>query len=87
MVGQRNGPNEFYITGSLKTWSVIDELHKIQVPTLLINGEFDEAQDSVMEPFFNRVDKVKWVTIPGGSHTTHLEDTERFIRIVGEFLT
>ena len=40
-----NGPSEFTVVGSLKTWSVIDELHKISVPTLILNGEFDEARD------------------------------------------
>ncbi|KAI6129813.1 Alpha/Beta hydrolase protein [Pisolithus croceorrhizus] len=38
-----NGPNEFFIMGSLKTWSIIDELHKISVTTLLINGRYDVA--------------------------------------------
>ena len=41
-----NGPSEFTVVGSLKTWSVIEELHKIRVPTLVLNGEFDEARDS-----------------------------------------
>ena len=33
-----NGPNEFFVLASLKTWSVIDRLHKINVPTLIISG-------------------------------------------------
>ena len=41
----RNGPSEFTVIGSLKTWDVREELHKIKVPTLVINGEYDEARD------------------------------------------
>ena len=41
-----NGPSEFTVVGSLKTWSVVDDLHKIEVPVLVLNGEFDEARDS-----------------------------------------
>ena len=41
----RNGPSEFTVIGSLKTWDVRDQLHNINVPTLVINGEYDEARD------------------------------------------
>jgi proline-specific peptidase len=40
-----NGPSEFTVVGSLKTWDVTGDLHKIAVPTLVLNGEFDEARD------------------------------------------
>ncbi|KAL0578387.1 hypothetical protein V5O48_003608 [Marasmius crinis-equi] len=82
-----NGPNEFYITGSLKTWTVIDQLDRIVVPTLLTNGRYDEAQPSTMTPFFQKIPKVKWVTLENSSHMPHQEETERFIEIVGQFLT
>ena len=31
------------------------------MPTLLINGRLDEAQDDTMRPFFEKIGKVKWV--------------------------
>lgn len=65
-----NGPSEFFITGTLKTWSIIEELHKIAVPTLLINGRYDEAQDEVVEPFFERIPKVKWFRFAESSHVS-----------------
>lgn len=55
----RLGPSEFHITGTLKTWSVIDKVHAISVPTLLTNGAADEAQDECVEPFFDKIPKVK----------------------------
>ena len=33
-----NGPSEFHVTGSLRGWSVVDRLHRIHVPTLVVAG-------------------------------------------------
>ncbi|KAH0836595.1 Alpha/Beta hydrolase protein [Lanmaoa asiatica] len=81
-----NGPNEFHIVGSLKTWSVIDDLHKINVPTLLLNGRYDEAHDMTMEPFFQYVPKVKWIQFANSAHVPQLEETDRYLEVVGNFL-
>ncbi|KAJ7593296.1 Alpha/Beta hydrolase protein, partial [Mycena floridula] len=81
-----NGPSEFTITGSLKTWSVIKDIPKINVPTLLTNGRHDEAQDSTMQPFFDGIQKVKWVQFANSSHTSHLEERERYMEVVSKFL-
>lgn len=40
-----NGPSEFTVTGNLKTWSIENQVHKISVPTLLLNAEYDEVND------------------------------------------
>jgi len=45
----------------MKTWSMLDEAGKISVPTLLLNGAYDEAADSVIYPFFKLIPHVKWV--------------------------
>ncbi|KAJ4419419.1 hypothetical protein N0V82_005001 [Gnomoniopsis sp. IMI 355080] len=82
-----NGPSEFHVIGNLKTWDIKPELGKIQVPTLLINGKFDEAQDIVMEPFFKGIKSpVKWVRFAESSHLPQLEETEDFMITVGKFL-
>ncbi|KAL7279767.1 hypothetical protein ACG7TL_006174 [Trametes sanguinea] len=82
-----NGPSEFHITGSLKTWSILDSISEIKVPTLLLNGRYDEAQDSVLYPYFQGLEKVKWVTFAESSHTPQFEERELFIERVGDFLT
>ena len=81
-----NGPSEFTVIGSLRTWSVIDECHKITVPTLLINGEHDEAQDVCTAPFFRGIPKCKWVTVQGASHMPNAEFPEKYGEIVTDFL-
>ncbi|KII93933.1 hypothetical protein PLICRDRAFT_410069 [Plicaturopsis crispa FD-325 SS-3] len=81
-----NGPNEFFITGSLKDWSIVDEVHNISVPTLLINGRYDEAQDEAVVPYFRSIPKVKWVTFAESAHLPFHEERQRFVEIVGTFL-
>ncbi|KAJ7756042.1 Alpha/Beta hydrolase protein [Mycena maculata] len=81
-----NGPSEFHITGPLKDWSMIKDAHKINVPTLVLNGRYDQAQDPVVAPFFSEIPRVKWVTFAESSHMLHWEERERYMSIVGNFL-
>jgi len=74
------------MTGTLKDWTIINDIHKIAVPTLLINGRYDEAQDSVMYPFFQHLNKVKWMQLSNSSHMGHLEETDLCLKIIGNFL-
>lgn len=82
-----NGPNEFHVIGSLRDWSVVDRLDRIAVPTLVLAGEFDEAQPIVWEPFVDRIPDVRSVVVPDASHCTHLEKPEEFCDIIAAFLS
>ncbi|KAJ7837109.1 proline-specific peptidase [Mycena leptocephala] len=81
-----NGPSEFTVTGTLKSWTVIEDLHKITMSTLIINGWFDEAQDISVVPFFEKIPRVKWVQFAESSHTPFFEEKERYLQVVGDFL-
>lgn len=81
-----NGPSEFSVIGSLRNWSIIDDLHKIEVPTLLLNGVYDEAQDPCVAPYFQHIKNVKWVTLDNASHFSHVEQREKTMQVVGPFL-
>lgn len=82
----RYGPSEVTITGTLRDWTSIPFLSKIKVPTLLINGSEDEAQDVAMQPFFDHLEKVKWVTIDNAAHFCHVDQREKFMKHVKAFL-
>lgn len=58
---RRYGPFQFRVTGSLAGWSVIDQLRDIKVPTLVVNGKEDGAQDVAVRPFVERIPHVEWV--------------------------
>ncbi|KAH9478777.1 L-amino acid amidase [Psilocybe cubensis] len=82
-----NGPSEFKIQGSLKNYSVVDQIHKINVPTLLTNGRYDEVTEELVAPFFDILPKVKWVVFADSSHLAHFEERERYMATVTSFLT
>ena len=82
----RNGPSEITITGNLKDWSIIERLPHIEAPTLVLNGTEDEAQDVTVAPYFWHIPKVKWVTIQGASHFSHVDKRDEVVKLVGEFL-
>ena len=73
--------------GTLKHWSVLERVRDIEVPVLLLNGKHDEAQDSCISAFFKRLTKVKWVQFSDSAHMSHFEEREKFMKVVGEFLT
>lgn len=70
----------------LDNWSIIERLHMVRVPTFVINGRKDIAQDFVVAPFFQRIRQVKWVTFEQSSHTPFWEEREHYNRLVVEFL-
>lgn len=81
-----NGPNEFFVIGTLKTWSVIDKVHRINVPTLLISGRYDEATPAVVQPFKDNIKGARWEIFENSSHVPHIEETEKCMKVVGAFL-
>ncbi|MFI6850373.1 proline iminopeptidase-family hydrolase [Kitasatospora sp. NBC_00085] len=81
-----NGPNEFHVIGTLKDWSVIDEVDRIKVPTLLLTGRYDEATPATVQPYFDRIPAVRWEILENSSHVPHLEEPERFKEILLGYL-
>jgi L-proline amide hydrolase len=81
-----NGPSEFLCIGTLRDWDIHDDLHKISVPTLLLNGAYDEATPGMVQEIHRRIPDVVWEMFPQSSHMPHVEEPERFSRVVNEFL-
>ena len=74
------------MTGSLREWEGALGAHRINVPVLLTNGRYDEVQDACMQPWFDQIAKVKWVTFAESSHFAHLEEREKYMALVASFL-
>ena len=64
----------------------MDQLHNINVPTLLLNAPDSEAQDVNMWPMFQKISKVKWVQFADSTHLAQFEEPERYLEVVTEFL-
>lgn len=81
------GPSEFHCTGSLGSWDITDELHRISVPTLFVSGRYDEATPLVVGTMHQRVPGSEWVLFEESSHTPQFEEPARFREVVSGFLT
>jgi L-proline amide hydrolase len=81
-----NGPNEFLCIGSLRTWSVVDEVRAIRVPTLLLSGRYDEATPATVQPFFDGINDVRWERFEHSSHMPFVEEPEAYLGVVAGFL-
>jgi L-proline amide hydrolase len=81
-----NGPNEFFCIGTLRTWSVIDEVKDIVAPTLLVSGAFDEATPESVQPFCDNIPNVRWEIVENASHMPFVEEPDRYLALVAEFL-
>ena len=80
------GPVEFAPIGSLSTWDVEDQLKKINVPTLLINGKFDEVTPKMQKRLVKKIKGAEWVCLPYSSHLAWVEEPAAWINAVSDFL-
>ena len=78
-----NGPSEFHVVGTIKDWTIIDRLDRIEVPMLLISGRYDEATPATVQPYADRIKDVRWKIFENSSHMPHVEETERCLEVGG----
>lgn len=81
-----NGPNEFHVVGSLRDFTVESLLPDIEVPVLVLSGEYDEATPATVQPYQDLIKDVRWEILPGASHMPHVETPEAFDLVLGRFL-
>jgi L-proline amide hydrolase len=80
------GPVEFAPIGSLTTWDVEDQLKNIKVPTLLINGKYDEVTPKMQKRLVKKIKGAEWTCLPYSSHLAWVEEPAAWINAVGDFL-
>ena len=81
-----NGPSEFHVIGSIRDWQSKDRLGAIDVPTLLLSGRHDEATPALQETLRDGIRGAEWVVFEESSHMPHVEERERYMQVVGDFL-
>jgi proline iminopeptidase len=84
--GYMQGPSEFTITGTLKSYDVTPLLGTIKVPTLYTVGEFDEADPPTIRRFASLTPGAAVEVIPGAAHITTWDNPEAMLRVVRRFL-
>ncbi len=81
-----NGPSEFHVVGSLRTWDITERLHEIRTPTLLVSGRYDEATPLIVGQIHERIPGAEWVLFEESSHMPHVEEPAAFLAAVETFL-
>ncbi len=64
-------------------WPLLNQLH---VKTLLIVGEWDEKYVQINEEMAEKLSHSQLVIVKEAGHTVHLEQTEKFVKIVLDFI-
>lgn len=80
-----NGPTEFHVIGTMKDWTLEDRLSRIQAPTLVVSGRYDEATPLVVKPYVENVPNNKWVLFEESSHMPHVEERDLCMKTVSDF--
>lgn len=81
-----NGPNEFIVIGNLRDWDRTTRLTEIRVPTLITVGRFDEIPPVCADTMRRGIAGSRVVVFEQSGHTAHLEETERYLQVVRDFL-
>lgn len=80
------GSSEFVVTGSMRDWSAAEASKKISVPTLVINGTNEGADDASIKPFLDNIKGVKYVKFHKSSHMGLYEEKDLYLKVIGEWL-
>lgn len=80
------GPSEFVSTGTLRDYNRIDSLAKLDIPTLFLVGEHDEARPETMLEFQALVPGSIVKVIPGAAHMVNVDQPQAFNEAINEFL-
>jgi len=80
------GPSEFYSTGILKNFDRSSRLKEINLPVLFTAGRYDEATPETTQFYQSQVPNSSLVIFENSAHMAMLEETDRFIETVRNFL-
>jgi L-proline amide hydrolase len=80
------GPNEWTVTGALRGWDIRDRLDEIELPTLVVRGRYDMCTDAIAATLVRGIRGAREVVLEHSSHTPVLEESDRYLDVVGSFL-
>jgi proline iminopeptidase len=80
------GPNEFMVTGTHKDYDATGRLGELTVPTLFLCDRYDDARPEDTAWYRSLVPGAELVVFEQSSHVPHLEEPERYLRVLRDFL-
>jgi len=81
-----NGPSEFHVIGTIRDWDITPQLGRIQVPTLLFCGRYDEVTPATVEPAHHAIPGSEFVVLEESSHMSQAEEPEKTFELVRGFI-
>ncbi|MFN3235208.1 MAG: proline iminopeptidase-family hydrolase [Gammaproteobacteria bacterium] len=81
------GPCPRVCDGTLKGYNNINKLTQIKAPTLITTGEFDFPRPATLKHYIANTKNFQLNEFPGCSHTPHLEDQEKYLALLKNYLT
>ena len=80
------GRNEWTMTGALGGWDVRARLRELTMPTLVLRGAHDLSTAAISKTLTAGIPHAREIVFEQSSHTPVLEETERYLRSLREFL-
>ena len=82
-----NGPSEFHVTGTLRDWDIVHRLAEIDIATLVVTGEHDEATPAINQTLSQGISGAESVILPDASHMAHVEHPAAYVALLDDFMT
>lgn len=80
------GPSELQLTGTLRDVDLTENLKKIQVPTLVLAGRYDQCTPAVVRRMLDNIENVRAVEFEESGHVPQFDETDKFLQVVARFL-
>jgi proline-specific peptidase len=80
------GRNQFLLTGSLRGWDRQAEVGRLRMPTLVSCGRHDKFVPACSHDLHEAIPGSELHVFEQSSHMSHLEEPERFLAVVEDFL-
>lgn len=80
------GPNEFCCAGNLRDWNRLADLHRIDVPSLIVTGQHDELTPLLARSMHERLPRSQIRVFENSSHMPFWEQPEAYFDLLTRFL-
>ena len=80
------GHSELSCTGNLKHHVVSDRLQRINVPTQIFSGRFDESTPASNQVLQEKIPGAQWEIFEESAHMTYVEEAAKYQRLLNNFL-
>lgn len=80
------GDNEFVVTGKLAGWDRRNDLHRIQIPTLITFGEHESMPLAAGRRMAETIPHARFVTTPNGGHHHMVDNAPVYFEHLMTFL-